>query len=183
MDFIDQEKVTILKFNLNHFFSTNLLLIRCVPTTHFTDNLQFNLLPIHRVNNISLVPVLQKIRHSKFKDLIDAALHNKKYISGVDNTFLDMCYPAIIQSGGNYQLKFSTERFKQNSAILPVIIEILSIIEPFKLLIYTTFILYIAYFTSIHPHHHINPTSPLFYLSPYKPHCSAMTTTCTMGPW
>ena len=112
MDFIDQEKVTILKFNLNHFFSTNLLLIRCVPTTHFTDNLQFNLLPIHRVNNISLVPVLQKIRHSKFKDLIDAALHNKKYISGVDNTFLDMCYPAIIQSGGNYQLKFSTERFK-----------------------------------------------------------------------
>lgn len=38
---------------------------------------------------------------------VEAALTDKKYVSGVDVKQLDMCYPAIIQSGGNYSLKFS----------------------------------------------------------------------------
>lgn len=32
---------------------------------------------------------------------------DKKYVSGVDTSQVDMCYPAIIQSGGKYSLKFS----------------------------------------------------------------------------
>lgn len=38
---------------------------------------------------------------------VENALADKKYVSGVDTSQLDMCYPAIIQSGGNYALKFS----------------------------------------------------------------------------
>ena len=30
--------------------------------------------------------------------------------SNVDKTAVDMCYPPIIQSGGNYKLKFSVVR-------------------------------------------------------------------------
>jgi hypothetical protein len=32
------------------------------------------------------------------------------YFSNVDKTAVDMCYPPIIQSGGNYKLKFSVVR-------------------------------------------------------------------------
>ena len=38
---------------------------------------------------------------------IENALNDKKFVSGVDTSQLDLCYPAIIQSGGNYKLKFS----------------------------------------------------------------------------
>lgn len=41
---------------------------------------------------------------------MEEALHNKKYVSGVDANQLDMCYPPIIQSGGHYALKFSVIR-------------------------------------------------------------------------
>lgn len=43
----------------------------------------------------------------KLAEGVEAALTDKKYVSGVDTSQLDMCYPAIIQSGGNYSLKFS----------------------------------------------------------------------------
>lgn len=49
----------------------------------------------------------QKVKHSKLAEGVDAAITNKKYVSGVDVTQVDMCYPAIIQSGGTYTLKFS----------------------------------------------------------------------------
>lgn len=38
---------------------------------------------------------------------VEKALTNRKIITGVDLQRLEMCYPAIIQSGGNYGLKFS----------------------------------------------------------------------------
>lgn len=38
---------------------------------------------------------------------VDGALADKKYVSGLDISQLEPCYPAIIQSGGNYSLKFS----------------------------------------------------------------------------
>ena len=50
------------------------------------------------------------MKHSKLADQVEEALQNKKYVSGLDNSQLDMCYPAIIQSGGNYALKFSVIR-------------------------------------------------------------------------
>ncbi|XP_058807704.1 FACT complex subunit spt16 isoform X2 [Phymastichus coffea] len=49
----------------------------------------------------------KKIKHSKLADGVDSAVQDKKYVSGVDTSQVDMCYPAIIQSGGNYSLKFS----------------------------------------------------------------------------
>ncbi|XP_046686046.1 FACT complex subunit SPT16-like [Homalodisca vitripennis] len=41
-------------------------------------------------------------------------LTDKKYVGNVDTSNLDMCYPAIIQSGGNYNLKFSVVSDKNN---------------------------------------------------------------------
>ncbi|CAK9797670.1 FACT complex subunit spt16 [Anthophora quadrimaculata] len=49
----------------------------------------------------------KKVKHSKLAEGVDAAITNKKYVTGVDVTQVDMCYPAIIQSGGTYSLKFS----------------------------------------------------------------------------
>ncbi|KAL1140968.1 hypothetical protein AAG570_000894 [Ranatra chinensis] len=49
----------------------------------------------------------KKVKHSKLVEGVESALTDKKYISNVDPSNLDMCYPPIIQSGGNYSLKFS----------------------------------------------------------------------------
>ncbi|KAH9523140.1 FACT complex subunit SPT16 [Bulinus truncatus] len=37
-----------------------------------------------------------------------------KYVTGVDSSQLDVCYSAIIQSGGKYSLKFSTTSDENN---------------------------------------------------------------------
>jgi len=50
----------------------------------------------------------KKVKHSKLSDGVEQSLQNKKYVTGVDTGQLDVCYPAIIQSGGKYSLKFST---------------------------------------------------------------------------
>jgi nucleosome binding factor SPN SPT16 subunit len=50
---------------------------------------------------------LQKVKHAKLAEGVESAITDKKYVTGVDTSQLDMCYPAIIQSGGNYNLKFS----------------------------------------------------------------------------
>ncbi|KAF4526369.1 hypothetical protein B566_EDAN014107 [Ephemera danica] len=49
----------------------------------------------------------KKVKHSKLAEGVETALTDKKYVTGVDSSQLDMCYPPIIQSGGNYSLKFS----------------------------------------------------------------------------
>jgi len=50
------------------------------------------------------------VKHSKLAEGVENAATDKKYVSGVDTSQVDMCYPAIIQSGGNYSLKFSAVR-------------------------------------------------------------------------
>lgn len=57
----------------------------------------------------------QKVKHSKLADGVEQALQNKKIVGGVDVGQLDMCYPAIVQSGGKYSLKFSTVRSGNDS--------------------------------------------------------------------
>jgi nucleosome binding factor SPN SPT16 subunit len=47
------------------------------------------------------------VKHAKLAEGAEAALADKKFISGVDSSLLDLCYPPIIQSGGNYSLKFT----------------------------------------------------------------------------
>lgn len=49
----------------------------------------------------------KKVKHSKLAEGVESAIQDKKYVTGVDVNQVDMCYPAIIQSGGNYSLKFS----------------------------------------------------------------------------
>lgn len=50
------------------------------------------------------------MRHSKLAESVEKAIEDKKYLSGVDPSTVEMCYPPIIQSGGNYNLKFSVVR-------------------------------------------------------------------------
>jgi hypothetical protein len=38
---------------------------------------------------------------------LEAALSDEKYVAKAEQNNAEMCYPAIIQSGGNYNLKFS----------------------------------------------------------------------------
>lgn len=49
----------------------------------------------------------KKVKHTKLSEGVETAITDKKYVTGVDVNQIDMCYPAIIQSGGNYNLKFS----------------------------------------------------------------------------
>lgn len=49
----------------------------------------------------------QRVKHATLAEEVEKALTNRKIVSGVDVSQLEMCYPAIIQSGGNYGLKFS----------------------------------------------------------------------------
>jgi len=53
----------------------------------------------------------QKVKHTKLVEGLEAALSDKKYLPpNVDPSQLEFCYPPIIQSGGNYSLKFSATR-------------------------------------------------------------------------
>ncbi|XP_065074027.1 FACT complex subunit spt16 [Ochlerotatus camptorhynchus] len=56
---------------------------------------------------MEIIDADKKVKHAKLSEGVEQALTDKKYVSGVDTNQLDMCYPAIIQSGGNYSLKFS----------------------------------------------------------------------------
>lgn len=56
---------------------------------------------------MEIIDADKKVKHAKLSEGVEQALTDKKYVSGVDVNQLDMCYPAIIQSGGNYSLKFS----------------------------------------------------------------------------
>lgn len=56
----------------------------------------------------------KKVRHSKLADGVETAVTNKKYMKNVDVQQAELCYGAIIQSGGNYNLKFSAQSDKNN---------------------------------------------------------------------
>ncbi|XP_077983541.1 FACT complex subunit SPT16-like [Glandiceps talaboti] len=49
----------------------------------------------------------KRVRHSKLADGVEKSLEDKKVVGNIDVSTLEVCYPAIIQSGGNYNLKFS----------------------------------------------------------------------------
>eukprot|EP00088_Acartia_fossae_P005874 TRINITY_DN1265_c0_g1_i5.p1 TRINITY_DN1265_c0_g1~~TRINITY_DN1265_c0_g1_i5.p1 ORF type:complete len:1100 (-),score=479.08 TRINITY_DN1265_c0_g1_i5:747-4046(-) len=58
----------------------------------------------------------KKKSHSRVSKDIEDQIQNKdnKLLSGLDKSNIDMCYPPIIQSGGNYKLKFSVVSDKEN---------------------------------------------------------------------
>lgn len=52
----------------------------------------------------------KKVKHSKLVEGVEKAAGDRKFIRGVDIGQVDVCYTPIIQSGGNYSLKFSAQR-------------------------------------------------------------------------
>ncbi len=56
---------------------------------------------------------MQKVKHSKIAEGVEKALSDKKYVPNIETSNLDVCYPPIVQSGGNYKLKFSTVSDKE----------------------------------------------------------------------
>ncbi|RWS25593.1 FACT complex subunit spt16-like protein [Leptotrombidium deliense] len=56
----------------------------------------------------------KKVKHAKLAEGVEKATSDKKYVKNVDPGQVDLCYSAIIQSGGNYNLKFSAVSDKNN---------------------------------------------------------------------
>ncbi|XP_023688342.1 FACT complex subunit SPT16 [Paramormyrops kingsleyae] len=56
---------------------------------------------------MEIVDADEKVRHNKLAESVEKAIEEKKYLGGADPSTVEMCYPPIIQSGGNYSLKFS----------------------------------------------------------------------------
>lgn len=54
--------------------------------------------------------ILKKVKHSKLSEGVEGAINDVKYVSAADKQLVEICYPAIIQSGGNFSLKFSAQR-------------------------------------------------------------------------
>lgn len=58
---------------------------------------------------ISIIENQKKVKHSKLSMGVEKALDNKNFVPESDQKLVEVCYSAIIQSGGNYCLKFSAE--------------------------------------------------------------------------
>ncbi|XP_030372702.1 FACT complex subunit spt16 isoform X2 [Scaptodrosophila lebanonensis] len=56
----------------------------------------------------------RKVKHVKLSEGCETAIQEKKYTGGLEPTYLEMCYPPIIQSGGAYSLKFSAAADKNH---------------------------------------------------------------------
>jgi hypothetical protein len=55
----------------------------------------------------------RKVKHTKMANLIEESLKDKKKLLGVDPSNVESCYPSIIQSGGNFSLKYSAQSTKE----------------------------------------------------------------------
>ena len=58
--------------------------------------------------------IKKKVKHSKLSEGVEQAVNDSKYVSSSDKDLVEICYPAIIQSGGNFNLKFSAAADKNN---------------------------------------------------------------------
>lgn len=54
----------------------------------------------------------RKVKHAKLAEGVEQAMTDKKYVGSYDPQQIEPCYPPIIQSGGNYALKFSVSSDK-----------------------------------------------------------------------
>ena len=53
------------------------------------------------------------MKHAKIAEGVENAVSDKKYAPNCDTSQLEVCYPVIVQSGGNYKLKFSVVSDKE----------------------------------------------------------------------
>ncbi|CAL4152697.1 unnamed protein product, partial [Meganyctiphanes norvegica] len=58
----------------------------------------------------------KKVKHTKLAEGVENAMTDKKFVTGYDTQQIEPCYPPIIQSGGNYALKFSVSSDKKQSS-------------------------------------------------------------------
>lgn len=63
---------------------------------------------------INVIDGEKKVKHSKLSEGVEQAINDSKYVSTNDKQAVEICYPAIVQSGGNYSLKFSATSDKNN---------------------------------------------------------------------
>lgn len=56
---------------------------------------------------MDIIDADKKVKHSRLSEQVENALTNKKYTKGLDPNNIEICYPPIIQSGSNYNLKYS----------------------------------------------------------------------------
>ncbi|XP_045119023.1 FACT complex subunit spt16-like [Portunus trituberculatus] len=54
----------------------------------------------------------KKVKHAKLAEGVEQAMTDKKYVGNFDTQQIEPCYPPILQSGGNYALKFSVSSDK-----------------------------------------------------------------------
>ncbi|KAG7162668.1 FACT complex subunit spt16-like 2 [Homarus americanus] len=59
-----------------------------------------------------MYPGLLQVKHAKLAEGVEQAMSDKKYVGNYDTQQIEPCYPPIIQSGGNYALKFSVSSDK-----------------------------------------------------------------------
>ncbi|GAB6025748.1 splicing associated factor Dre4 [Chamberlinius hualienensis] len=65
-------------------------------------------------NIMAIIDDDKKVRHTKLAEGVEQAVSDKRYVTGVDLNQVDMAYPPIIQSGGEFNLKFSVSSDKNN---------------------------------------------------------------------
>ena len=63
---------------------------------------------------VNIIDGEKKVKHSKLSESVEQAVNDSKFVSTGDKQLIEICYPAIIQSGGNYNLKFSATSDKNN---------------------------------------------------------------------
>ncbi|OAF70902.1 FACT complex subunit SPT16 [Intoshia linei] len=60
-------------------------------------------------NIINIIDDERKVFHSKLSEKTENAIKTTKYVGDLDVNLLEVCYSPIIQSGGEYSLKYSSE--------------------------------------------------------------------------
>lgn len=63
---------------------------------------------------VNIIDGEKKMKHSKIAEQVEGVINDSKYVAQNDKQLVEICYPAIIQSGGNYNLKFSATSDKNN---------------------------------------------------------------------
>lgn len=63
---------------------------------------------------VNIIDSEKKVRHSKLSEQVEQSVTDSKFITSNDKQLIEICYPAIIQSGGSYNLKFSAQSDKNN---------------------------------------------------------------------
>lgn len=68
---------------------------------------------VYKSNLMETIDMDKKIKHSKMASLIEESLKDQRKLLGIDPIHVEPCFTPIIQSGGNYSLKYSAQSDKE----------------------------------------------------------------------